>query len=136
MNFPMAIWKHLGKCCWTLHATVWSFMNIYMNLSLPIQINATLSIQYVWMCNILQKKMIIFLQTIMLYIILLLGFYYCIRVWFCTYYLWDFMLWAMGCSYTVMLGSLDLSFIILLRRENRQEVLATYITVSYFDCFI
>ena len=35
-----------------------------------------------------------------------------------------------------MLGSLDLSFIILLQRENRQEVLATYITVSYFDCFI
>lgn len=135
-EFSMEIWKHLGNYCWTLCATMWSFMNICMNFSLPIQINATLSIQYVWMCNLSQKKKIIFLQTIMLNITLLLGFYYCIRVWFCTYYLWDFVLWAMGCSYTVVPRSMDLSFIILLQRENRAEVLAAYITVSYFDCFI
>lgn len=66
-----AIRKHSGKYYWMLSATMWLFMNSYINFSLPIQIHATLSIQYVWMWNLSQKY---FLQTIMLHINLLQGF--------------------------------------------------------------
>ena len=53
-------------------------------------------------------------------------------MWFCTYHLWDFVLWAMGCSYTLLSGSVDLRSVIPLQTEGRTEVLVTYIRVSYW----
>lgn len=68
-----AMWEHSGKCHWMLLcAAMWSFVNIYMNSSLLMQINAILNIQYVSLCN-LSLKVFLF-PIIMLYINLLWSY--------------------------------------------------------------